>query len=98
LLAEFFALLGNPTRVRMFCELRDGPRTVSELARSSGVSLQNASQHLRVMRDRGAVTTEKQGHHVYYRIVDARFVQGAKMIHAALVEAMRRKMDSVGAV
>jgi len=64
LVAQFFSVLGNPIRVSMFCSMRTQPKTVSELAELAGVTLQNASQHLRVMRDKGAVTTTKQGQHV----------------------------------
>lgn len=95
LLAEFFTLFGNPTRLQIFCALQAGRKTVSELAEHAGVSLQNASQHLRLMREKGAVTTEKEGQRVYYTIVDERFVQGATLIRDALVDAARQRASEV---
>lgn len=95
LLAEFFTLFGNSTRLQIFCALQAGRKTVSELAEHAGVSLQNASQHLRLMREKGALATEKEGQHVYYTIVDARFVQGATLIRDALVDATRRHASEV---
>lgn len=95
LMAEFFSVYANPTRMSIFCALRDGPLTVSELAEHTQASLQNVSQHLRVMRDKGAVVTEKAGQHVYYSLAHPKFVQGMRLIHDALVEAYQRKAGSV---
>lgn len=96
-LAEFFTVFGNRTRLRMFCALQDGCKTVSELAEYADVTLQNASQHLRVMRDKGAVTTEKEGQRVYYTVVDERLIEAAKMMRNALVEAIERRAQTIGA-
>jgi DNA-binding transcriptional ArsR family regulator len=89
LVAEFFAILGHSRRVAIFCELRDGRKTVSELAECCGATLPNVSQHLRIMRDKGMVRTDKEGQRVYYSIVDERFVMACKMIRDALVEHMQ---------
>ena len=97
LLADFFALFSNPTRLRMFCALQGGRKTVSELAEYADVTMQNASQHLRLMRDKGAVTTEKEGQHVYYAVIDPRFLDAARLIRVAVLEAVQRKAGVVGA-
>jgi len=92
LLADLLGVFANPTRIRLFCALQEGPKTVSELAELAHVSLQNASQHLRLMRDKGTVTTEKKGQQVVYNIVDERFLLGARMMKDALVDALHRKL------
>ena len=86
LMGGFFSLLAHPTRIRIFCALEHGPRTVSALAEQTQISLPNASQHLRVMRQNGALTSEKRGQHVFYRIADSRFLQAAELIRDALIE------------
>lgn len=93
LVSEFFSVYSNPTRISIFCALRHGRRTVSELAELSGVSLQNASQHLRIMRDKGAVTAEREGQRVYYAISDPRFVSGVQQIYEALSDQLRRRAN-----
>lgn len=77
--------------MRIFCALQHGPRTVSQIAEEADVTIQNASQHLRVMRDKGAVDTQKAGQNVYYKIVDDRFLEGARLIRDALLDALARK-------
>lgn len=93
MVAGFFAVLGNPVRVAIFCELRDGRKTVSELAELCGITLQNASQHLRTMRDKGMVSTEKEGQRVYYSILDERFVLASRMVREALVEHLQAQVE-----
>jgi len=48
---------------------------VEELARVSGLSVANTSQHLQQLRQAGLVTTRKQGQHVYYRLTGDDVVQ-----------------------
>ncbi len=91
LLGEFFTIFASPTRLRIFCALQDDSRTVSEIAEEAGVTIQNASQHLRIMRDKGGVEMEKSGQYVYYKIVDKRLLKGARLIRDALVDALARK-------
>lgn len=95
LLADFFTLFGNGTRLQIFCALQGGRKSVSELAEYVGVSLQNVSQHLRLMREKGAVATEKEGQHVYCSVVDQRLMQGACLIRDALLDATRRRSSEV---
>lgn len=90
-LAGFFGVLANRTRLRMLCVLRDGRHTVSELAEAASVSLQNVSQHLRLMRDKGIVLTEREGQHVYYRLSDPRLVEAAELLRAAVTELARQR-------
>lgn len=87
LLGDFFAIFAHANRMRVFCALQQGPRTVSQIAEHVGISLPNASQHLRLMRDRHAVVAEKRGQHVYYRVADERFITAAQMIADALMTA-----------
>lgn len=58
--------LGDPTRRRVFELLRDGPRSVGELAADLPVSRPAVSQHLRVLADAGLVTHRRDGtRHLY---------------------------------
>jgi DNA-binding transcriptional ArsR family regulator len=84
LLGDFFATLAHATRMRIFCALQAEARTVTEIAAEAGISITNASQHLRLMRDRGAVVAEKRAQSVHYRIADPRFVEAAILIRDAL--------------
>jgi DNA-binding transcriptional ArsR family regulator len=58
--------LGDTTRRQVFELLRDGPRSVGELAAELPVSRPAVSQHLRVLQDAGLVTHRRAGtRHLY---------------------------------
>src|SRR5271163_1080678 len=58
--------LADPTRRRVFEELRSGPKPVGEIARELPVSRPAVSQHLKVLKGAGLVREETQGtRHVY---------------------------------
>ena len=60
--------LGDPTRRAVFELLRDGPRSVGEVAARLPVSRPAVSQHLRVLKGAGLVTDEARGTRRLYRI------------------------------
>jgi DNA-binding transcriptional ArsR family regulator len=65
--------LGDPTRRSIFERLRRGPRAVGELARELPVSRPAVSQHLRVLKEAGLVTEQRNGTRRIYG-VDAQSV------------------------
>jgi len=60
--------LGDPTRRHVFELLREGPRSVGELAAELPVSRPAVSQHLRVLEDAGLVVHTRQGTRRLYEV------------------------------
>ncbi|MEN9893683.1 MAG: hypothetical protein RLY78_3978 [Pseudomonadota bacterium] len=69
-LASYFQALAEPSRLRILNLLRDGERSVGELARHCGCSLANVSRHLGHLAQQGLVLRESRGTSAYYRIAD----------------------------
>jgi rhodanese-related sulfurtransferase len=71
-LFEAVAVMGkafaSPRRLELIDLLAQGPRSVEELARASGQSTANASQHLQVLHSSGVVTREREGTRVNYAL------------------------------
>jgi rhodanese-related sulfurtransferase len=71
-LFEAIALMGkafaSPRRLELLDLLAQAPRTVDELARVSGQSTANASQHLQALHAAGMVTRAREGTSVRYAI------------------------------
>lgn len=63
-----FALLADPTRVRMLWALRDTELDVSSLAAIAECRPTVASQHLSKLRFAGLVEGQRQGQRVVYRL------------------------------
>lgn len=60
--------LSNGNRLELMEYLAQGERSVDALARVSGLTVANTSQHLQQLRQAGLVTCRKQGLKVYYRL------------------------------
>jgi rhodanese-related sulfurtransferase len=69
-LARIGQALSSAPRLALLDLLRQGPRTVEALAQEAGLTLANASQHLKVLRQARLVEAEKQGTFVTYRLAD----------------------------
>jgi rhodanese-related sulfurtransferase/DNA-binding HxlR family transcriptional regulator len=71
-LFEAIAVMGkafaSPRRLELIDLLAQGPRSVEELARASGQSTANASQHLQALHAAGVVTRERHGTRVNYAL------------------------------
>jgi len=68
--AETMQALAAPSRVRILSRLRSGPCSVTELARAVAMEQSAVSQQLRVLRDLGLVTGERDGRRIIYALHD----------------------------
>ena len=67
-----FAALSNPTRRELLRLLRDeGEQPVQHLADHFAMQRPSISEHLKVLRDAGLVSEQKQGRQRYYRLQGA---------------------------
>lgn len=60
--------LSNGNRLELLEFIAQGDRSVEELAKISGLTVANTSQHLQQLRQAGLVTSRKQGLKVYYSL------------------------------
>jgi DNA-binding transcriptional ArsR family regulator len=74
-------VLSDPTRLMVLDALRDGERSVGELATDIGVTMPNVSQHLAVMRGAGLVEGRRAGTTVIYRLAEPTIVEACDVIH-----------------
>jgi DNA-binding transcriptional ArsR family regulator len=65
---QAFALLADPTRVRMLWALREADLDVATLAQAAGARPTVASQHLSKLRFAGLVEGHRHGQRVVYRL------------------------------
>ena len=85
--ADFCSVCANANRLMLLDLLRDGDEhTVSELQEASGISQSTISQHLKLMRDQGIVTRNRDGVNNYYSIADERIVDGIGTIREVVRE------------
>jgi DNA-binding transcriptional ArsR family regulator len=70
LVAQRFRVIGEPMRIKLLDQLRDGERSVGELVEDLGATQQNVSKHLGVLHQAGIVGRRKDGNRVIYAIAD----------------------------
>ncbi|NOX58450.1 MAG: winged helix-turn-helix transcriptional regulator [Planctomycetes bacterium] len=68
--AECLKTLAHPHRLRMVDLLLRDEHTVGDLAEACMIQSRMASEHLRMMKDRGLLSSRRDGRRTYYRIED----------------------------
>lgn len=68
--AELCSVFANPRRVLIVWTLIEQEKSVSEIAATVGLSLQNTSQHLHLMKERGVLDSRREAQTIYYRIAE----------------------------
>ena len=68
--AEAMQALATPSRVLILAQLREQPRSVSELIAAVGMEQSAVSHQLRLLRDIGLVVGERHGRSVVYSLYD----------------------------
>ena len=70
-LAEFLRALAHPRRVQIVEELRGRECDVASVAKATGLTPSNVSQHLMVLRAHRVVSERREGRRVFYRLRSA---------------------------
>lgn len=68
--AALFRVFSETTRLALLQELKDGPKSVSELVDALPTTQANVSKQLKALFDAGLVTRMKQGTMVIYEICE----------------------------
>jgi DNA-binding transcriptional ArsR family regulator len=89
-LAERFRLLSEPTRLRLLDLLRDGERTVGDLANALECTQANVSKHLAMLADGGLVVRRREGPRCYYAVAD----DSVFTLCDSVCESLRRHLDA----
>ncbi len=82
--ADLCSAFTNPTRILILYALDERPRNVTELTLELQITQPAASRHLKVLRDRGLVTSERHGTTVTYRLSDQRLIQALDLLRSVL--------------
>jgi ArsR family transcriptional regulator len=90
--------LADPTRILILYLLADSPRYVTELAEALGVRQPTVSHHLKVLRERGLVTTTREGNAVRYELRDRRIVEALDLLRAVMADILAEQAKLVSAV
>jgi DNA-binding transcriptional ArsR family regulator len=88
-MAEVFALLGDPNRLRILSALVGAELCVCDLAEAVEMSESAVSHQLRALRSQRLVAYRKQGRHVYYRLKDSHIL----VLYQQVLEHLQEPQD-----
>ena len=74
-MSDVFAALASPVRREIMGLLLAGPRPVNALAEHFDLRRPSVSEHLKVLRDAGLVSEQRDGRHRVYRLEAARLAE-----------------------
>ena len=66
---DFLRVVGDPTRLRILCMLREQELCVCEILEGMKLPQNLVSHHLRVLREAGLIVSEREGKFVRYSSV-----------------------------
>ncbi len=86
--AEACKMFSNEVRLEIIDRLREGEKSVSELAEATGFNQPNVSQHLAKMREKNFVETRKEGTQIYYSIANEKIFKAFDLMREIIKEQM----------
>jgi DNA-binding transcriptional ArsR family regulator len=96
--AEICAGLADPNRIMILYTLSQSARNVTELCNELDMPQPLVSRHLKVLRERGMVTTERRGTVIIYTLGDKRLVQALDLLRAAMRDILTKRVELVEAL
>jgi ArsR family transcriptional regulator len=88
--------LGDTTRIMMLYLLAEKSMCVNEISEALNIPQPTASRHLKVLRERDLVNTERQGTNVEYSLADVRIIQALNLMRELLTERLQAQAAITG--
>ncbi|MBD2427506.1 winged helix-turn-helix transcriptional regulator [Phormidium sp. FACHB-1136] len=95
LVADFFKVLSESSRLQIMCALKAGPKNVSEIIEATGLGQANVSKHLKILAQAGVVTRQQQGVCVYYQIANAFVFDLCELVCNSLSVQVQRQSEKI---
>jgi ArsR family transcriptional regulator len=96
--ARLCKAIADPKRLLILDALRDGTRSVGEIAEELRMSQPNTSQHLAVLRDRNIVVTSRSGNTIYYSLTSSKVIGAIDMLREFMAEFMVERTEETDVV
>lgn len=91
--AQICKALADPKRLLIINDLREGEKTVGDLAESLELPQATVSQHLAILRQRSLVYSRRQGVHVFYRISNDKVTRAFDLLREVMEEQMAKEQQ-----
>lgn len=96
--AQVCSGLADQSRILILYTLEDHTYNVSDLAEAIGLPQPTTSRHLKVLRERGMVSAQRDGQSVLYTLADQRITQALDLLRSFLSDRLRTQAELVSPV
>lgn len=93
--ADFCAALSDPTRILILYALNEKALNVTELTNELVIPQPTISRHLKILRERGLVFTERQGTVITYHLADPRVTEAMDLLRTAMRDRLTQRASIV---
>ena len=96
--AQVCSGLADSNRILILYTLENKTYNVSELAEAVGLPQPTTSRHLKILRDSGMVSSQRDGQSVNYTLADKRITQALELLRSFLGDKLRAQANLVSSV
>lgn len=93
--ARICSAISEPNRILLIYAVAEKPRNVNNLAEIVGISQSAASRHLKVLRERGLIQSQRDGAQVIYSLADERFILALDLLREVMLEQLSQQADLI---
>ena len=83
--------IADPTRISILYELSEGEKHVSELVEILQLPQATVSRHLKILRDRALVNSNRQGSYIFYTLADHRVIDALEVMRNVKTDILYRQ-------
>lgn len=91
--AEICKALADPKRLLILNALRDGEKTVGNLATGLDLPQATVSQHLAILRQRSLVYSRRHGVNVFYTIANPKIIRAFDLLREVMSEQLAKEQE-----
>ncbi len=84
--AGFCSALSDPSRLLILYILDEGDKNVGELSEQAKISQSNVSKHLKILKEKGLVSSSKSGTVVTYSLADKKLITALDLLRSIMAE------------
>ena len=90
--AQVCSGLADTNRILILYSLKEKPYNVSDLSDELNLAQPSVSRHLKILRERNMVVSERQGQSVIYSLADDRIIEALDILREFLAEQLESQV------
>jgi ArsR family transcriptional regulator len=89
--SEICLALANPKRLQILNLLKNGEMSAGEMVKAMKIPKANLSQHLSVLKQKGIVSSRREGTSIYYSITHPKITDACSIMRSVLMESLKEQ-------